>query len=84
MKHSKTFFTALALTLLCSVAFALPGVESYIPDESGEFIYYSDYSFERTSYIGFMYYNDSTYAIRYYAPMDAAKKLFEKDETKNT
>lgn len=82
MKHSKTFFAALALTLLCTTAAAaLPGVDAYIPDESGEFIYYSDYSFERTSYIGFMYYNDSTYAIRYYAPVDTTKKLFEKDIT---
>ena len=83
MKLNKTkFILGLITTLLCmTAAQALPGVDAYIPDESGEFIYYSDYSFERTSYIGFMYYNDSTYAIRYYAPLDATKKLFEKDIT---
>lgn len=49
-------------------AFALPKVESYVGDSSGEYVYYRDYTFSGEAYMGFLYYNDSTYAARYYAP----------------
>lgn len=48
--------------------FALPGVQKTVPDASGEYVYYRDFSFNRESYVGFLYYDDSTYEARYYAP----------------
>ena len=54
-------------------AFALPGVKSAVPDASGEYVYYRDFSFNRQSYIGFLYYDDSTYEARYFAPADGDK-----------
>ncbi len=61
--------------------FALPGVKSFLPDMSGQYVYYKDSTFERESYTGFLYYDEGTYAIRYYAPMvkDKKKPLAEKD-----
>ena len=57
-----------------SISFALPHVESSVPDFSGQFVYYKDSSFERESYIGIVYYDESTYGFRYYAPAVADKK----------
>lgn len=48
--------------------FALPGIQSYIPDQPGEFVYYKDNSFARESYIGFLAYDEKNYQLRYYAP----------------
>ena len=61
--------------------FALPGVKSFLPDMSGQYVYYRDSTFERESYTGFLYYDEGTYAIRYFAPMvsDKKKPLAEKD-----
>ena len=64
-----------------STANALPGITQRIPDSSGEFVFYADKSFQRTSYIGFLYYDESTYALRYYAPADPKAKLDEKNIT---
>lgn len=62
-------FLFVSVALLASLnLFALPGVQSPVPDTSGEYVYYRDYSFNRESYIGFLYYDDSTYEARYYAP----------------
>ena len=80
----RTFLAAvlISLNLICTTkAFALPGVTPYIDDASGEYVFYKDNSFSRTSYIGFLYYNESTYAARYYAPSDSTKSLVEKDIT---
>ena len=57
-----------------SVSFALPAVSPFVPDFSGQFVYYRDLSFERESYIGVVYYDESTYGFRYYAPAVADKK----------
>ena len=56
--------------LLCGVAaaFALPGFTPFVPDTSGEYVYYRDYSFARESYIGILCYDEASYQIRYYAP----------------
>ncbi len=75
------YLLIVVILLSGKILFALPGVKSYIPDTSGEYIYYRDYTFSRESYIGFLYYNDSTYAARYYAPADPAKKLPERTVT---
>lgn len=74
-KLLSSFFTF----ILCAGLFSMPVFESYIPDTSGEFVYYQDKSFERTSYVGILYYDDETFQVRYYAPKDEAKFLPEKD-----
>ncbi len=61
-------FSLLLITAIFSAA--------ALKDTSGEYVYYRDYSFTRESYIGFLYYDDSTYRVRYYAP--ATEKLTEK------
>lgn len=58
--------------------FAFPGFTPYIPDRSGEYVYYRDYTFARESYTGFLVYDEKTFAARYYAPADRVKKLPEK------
>ena len=77
----KKISLAAVLAMITVFAHAVPGMIQYIPDASGEYVYYSDKSFTRTSIIGFLYYDDSTYALRYYAPADTKKKLIEKDIT---
>lgn len=58
---------------------AIPGTSSYINDISGEYVYYKDNSFTRESYIGILFYDESTYQIRYYAPKDDNSFLPEKE-----
>ncbi|MBO4319100.1 MAG: hypothetical protein J5857_01365 [Treponema sp.] len=67
---------------LCGLAFSsVPGMVQYIPDSSGEYVYYQDKTFTRDSIVGFLFYNDSTYAVRYYAPANKKESLSEKDIT---
>lgn len=71
---------SLVVAVCClSSVFSLPAVKPFIPDISGEFIYFKDYSFQNESIIGFLYYNESTYAVRFYSPANAGKKILEKD-----
>lgn len=71
----KRFIFALSIFLFqFSISFALPAVSQSVPDFSGQYVYYRDYSFERESYIGILYYDESTYALRYYAPAVNEKK----------
>ncbi len=63
----------------CLSVFALPGVKRVFEDANGEYVYYKDYSFERETYVGFLFYDESTYQIRYYAPADKKQKLPEKE-----
>lgn len=78
----KKAVSALVFSLaLILTANAVPGMIQYIPDFSGEYVYYSDKSFTRTSIIGFLFYDESTYAVRYYAPADVKNGLLEKDIT---
>lgn len=74
MRLLKTSIFALPLLLASAALFALPAVVPSIPDFSGQYVYYRDSSFERESYIGVLYYDESTYALRYYAPAVRAKK----------
>lgn len=46
---------------------------------SGEYVWYADYTFKRKSYIGFLYYNENTLAMRYWSPQDAKAGLVEKE-----
>ena len=60
---------ACATLFLCMrAASALPGFTPYIEDTSGEYVYYEDKTFTRKSYVGFLCYDEATYAARYYAP----------------
>ena len=61
------------LFLICTIffttnLFSLPGVIQKIPDESGVFAYYKDSSFNRESYFGIIFYNESSLGVRYFAP----------------
>ncbi|MCR4736491.1 MAG: hypothetical protein K5829_15955 [Treponema sp.] len=60
-------------------ATALPGFNSYIPDTSGEYVYYRDKSFKRESYIGILCYDNSTYEIKYFSPKNEANSEPEKE-----
>ena len=77
----KSLLLIIALSL-CGLAFpSVPGMVQYIPDNSGDYVYYQDKTFTRDSIVGFLFYNDSTYAVRYYAPADKKQSLLEKDIT---
>lgn len=66
---------SLLITLFSAVnLFSLPGFSSLIKDSPGEYVYYQDNTFERKSYIGFLTYDEKTYAIRYFAPADINNK----------
>ena len=60
--------TVLSIFAVLSMAvmslFAVPGFESYLPDASGQYVYYRDYSFTRESYIGILTYDEATYQVR--------------------
>lgn len=69
MKKLFSFFaTGIIYLATAFTAFALPGFTPSVKDIPGEYVYYRDTSFQRESYIGFLMYDESTYAIRYYAP----------------
>lgn len=79
MRNLHKKLSALILLFLPAAAFSLPATEDWLPDTSGEYVYYSDKSFKDKSIIGFLYYNDETYAARYYSPATLSKQ--EKDIT---
>ena len=82
MNLLKKLLPFLSLALICAAySFAVPGVTQQIADTSGEYAFYKDSSFNRSSYIGIIYYNDSTYAFRYYSPASPKDSLVEKDIT---
>ena len=64
----KKVLSSLFSFILCAGLFAMPVFSSYLPDTSGEYVYYQDKTFERESYIGIIYYDDETFGIRYYSP----------------
>lgn len=64
----KRFFFVLTALFSLQNLVALPGITPEIPDISGQYVYYQDNSFERKSFIGIIYYDDKTYALRYFAP----------------
>ncbi len=41
--------------------FALPGIDSYLPDTSGEYVVYQDFSYAEETYFGFLFYDEETY-----------------------
>ncbi len=74
----KTILSIIMASLFAAL-YAMPGFDSYIPDQSGEYVYYKDNTFNRESYVGILFYNESTFQIRYYAPQDKVALLPEKD-----
>ncbi len=72
------FFSVLFISIQM---YALPGVQQTIPDISGEYVFYRDNTFQRESYIGILFYNESTYALRYFAPYNIEENLLQKDIT---
>ena len=77
----KRFIFTLAIFILqISVSFALPSVTPALPDFSGQYVFYQDSSFQRESYIGVLYYDESTYAFRYYAPATGKGKSYKPEK----
>ena len=74
MKKIISFILALNLAILI---WAMPSFSSYLPDFSGDYVYYKDNTFLRESYVGILYYDNSTLQLRYYAPIDEEQKLPE-------
>lgn len=74
----KLFLLIFKLTLFITSVFAMPGFESYLQDNSGEYVYYKDNTFTRESYIGILYYDDATLQLRYAAPKSKKDNLPEK------
>lgn len=80
MKSLKKLISILiAINVTIISIWSLPGFESYIPDSSGEYVYYEDTTFHRKSYLGILYFDESTIQVRYYAPVDQEKKLPENE-----
>ncbi|MCQ2591109.1 MAG: hypothetical protein MJ179_11845 [Treponema sp.] len=75
----KKLFLSLLILNFSFLIFAMPGFKSYLPDSSGDFVYYRDYSFTQESYIGLLMYNESSFQVRYYAPQDTKNNLPERD-----
>ena len=81
MQRIRAGFCCLLFAAMAALAPAVPGVEQYIPDFSGEYVYYKDNTFKNESIVGFVYYDEATYAVRYYSPAVAATKMPAKDIT---
>lgn len=73
----KKFLLSLLILNFSFLFFSMPGFESYIPDVSGEFVYYKDNTFYRESYVGILMYDESQFQVRYYAPEDKKNNLKE-------
>lgn len=75
----KIFSLLISLALTFTAMWAMPGFESYIPDSSGEYVYYKDNTFHRESYLGILYYDQGTIKVRYFAPADKEQGLPENE-----
>ncbi len=75
----KKILSLLILSFLFIPVFALPGFTPYLPDNSGDYVFYRDNSFERESYLGILTYDEETYQMRYFAPTDKVNFLPEKN-----
>jgi len=76
----KKIITSIISCIFCALPFfAMPGFKPYIPDNSGSYVYYKDNSFTRESYIGILYYDESTIQIRYAAPQSKDLALPQKE-----
>lgn len=80
MKKKGTVFILMMIFMTASV-FSLPGFEPFISDMPGEYVYYVDKTFSRESYVGFLAYDERTYAARYFAPADTSMSKPELEVT---
>ena len=61
----KRIILALTFIFIASFsAFSLPGFEENLPTESGEYVYYRDFTFAKETYIGFLYYSEDSIGVR--------------------
>lgn len=77
MKNLKKLFFTIVIASSCAILNAVPGINQIIPLSSGEFVYYRDTTFSREAVFGILFYDEGTYALRFYAP--ATKTEAEKD-----
>ena len=77
----KSALSILLAFFVAASAFSLPGFEPFIGDMSGEYVYYADKTFSRDSYVGFLAYDERTYAARYFAPANKSQKKPELELT---
>lgn len=61
-------FSFVLLAVAIPGLFAFPGIQSYLKDDSGQYVYYRDYTFPYEAYVGFLHYDEGTYGMRFYAP----------------
>ena len=50
--------------------FAVPGVKPLMPDVAGQYVFYRDYTFPNEAYLGFLRYDEGTYAVRFFTCKD--------------
>ena len=67
-KGIKTLIGILFCFLVSFPLIAFPGINAYCPNASGQYVYYRDYSFDFEAYVGFLCYDEGTYAMRFFAP----------------
>lgn len=60
----KTFVSLFVIFVIAISAFSLPGFEENLPTESGEYVYYRDFTFAKETYIGFLYYSEDSIGVR--------------------
>ena len=60
----KTFVSLFVILVISLSAFSLPGFEENLPTESGEYVYYRDFTFAKETYIGFLYYSEESIGVR--------------------
>jgi hypothetical protein len=60
----KIFLSILLIFVLGLPMFSLPGYTELLPTESGEYVYYKDFTFAKETYIGFLYYSEDSIGVR--------------------
>ncbi|MCQ2595819.1 MAG: hypothetical protein MJ196_11215 [Treponemataceae bacterium] len=67
-KITRLFAVSIIFMLFSGLAFAIPGIIDFLPTNSGSYVYYRDYTYPTETYIGFLLYDQNTYALRYVSP----------------
>ena len=63
----KIFLSILLIFTICVSVFSLPGYKENLPTESGEYVFYRDFTFVQETYLGFLYYDECTIGVRYFS-----------------
>lgn len=66
----KKFLLCFLVLIFCisNCIFAIPGIKDRIPTESGQYVFYKDNTFPQETYVGFLFYDDYTFGLRYFSP----------------